>query len=285
MSAIDNKVIIYDDTCPMCALYTGGFTRMGFLSANGRMPFSKLCNKQMIGKLDLSRATQEIPLIDTVTGEILYGVDSLVFILKQKLPFIGRMMNIAAIDWFFRKLYKIVSFNRRVIIPANPSTQGVDCTPPFNMRYRIAFIVFAVLISSLITFLFGRSVAPYIGIDQFAGGWQMLLVAGTGWIVQIIAAMLFMKKNTVEYLGHLSTVMILGVLILLPGIILSALTNYEYWLIPAVSVMISSGTMLWQHIKRVNHVHVSQAWTWSWFLALQVTAWFWAYVFYLKNIL
>jgi hypothetical protein len=153
------------------------------------------------------------------------------------------------------------------------------------MRHRITFIVLAVLLSSLVTFLFGRSAAPYLSISQGDGGWQMLLVAGTGWIVQIIAALVFMKRDPIIYLGHLSTVMVIGVLILVPGIILSSLTGYEYAGIPVVSVAASSLTMLWLHIKRVKHIGASQAWTLSWFLSLQVTAWAWAYVFYLQNVL
>lgn len=285
MKTIDNKIIIYDSACPMCSLYTRAFIRMGMLSDQGRIAFSDLSDSKIISQLDLARAAQEIPLIDTKGEGTLYGLDSLAYVLGQKLPFISRIMRITFVSWFFRRLYKMVSFNRRVIIPAKPSRNGVDCTPPFNMKYRITFIVFAVLLSSLITFLFGRSVAPYISVDQFNGGWQMLLVAGTGWIVQMIIVMLFKAKDKVDYLGHLSTVMILGVLMLLPGIALSSFTGYQYWLIPVVSVLLSSGIMLWQHMIRVSHIGAAQVWTLCWFLSLQVTAFFWAYIFYLKNIL
>lgn len=155
----------------------------------------------------------------------------------------------------------------------------------FNLKYRIIFMVFAVLISALITFLFGRSAAPYVSVDQFSGGWQMLLIAGTGWIVQAVMVILLKRENKLEYLDHLSVVMIIGVLILLPGIVLSSLTDYQYWLTPVISILLSSGIMLWQHLKRVDHIKASQVWTMSWFLALQLTAWMWVYLFYLKDIL
>lgn len=278
-------MIIYDDTCPMCSLYTGGFIKLGFLGKDGRRSFSQLSDEQLVSCLDLKRAKEEIPLVDTGGGPTLYGVDGLVFILSQKLPFIGWMMKISFLDYFFRRLYKMVSFNRRIIIPSDPSKQGIDCTPPFNFKYRIVFIVFALLLSSLITWIFGRSTANYLSVSPATGGWQMLLVAGTGWVLQIITALFFKKNRTIDYLGHLSVVMIIGVLLLLPGVILSSLTNYQYWLIPVISVVMSSSVMLWQHVKRVDHIRSSQWWTVSWFLFLQVTASGWVYVFYLNELL
>jgi len=33
-----DKVIIYDDNCPMCCAYTKVFTQMGMLAEDGRIP-------------------------------------------------------------------------------------------------------------------------------------------------------------------------------------------------------------------------------------------------------
>lgn len=285
MKATASKVIIYDDTCPMCSLYTNGFIKGGFLPAGGRMPFAELTNEGTIGRIDLQRAKHEIPLVDMQGGETMYGVDSLVFILNEKLPFVGWMMKIGPVNYFVRRLYRMISYNRRIIIPSHASGKGIDCTPGLNMKYRTVFIAFAIILSSLITWLFGRSSAHYLGIDPRTGGWQMLLVAGTGWVLQIITALLFMKRNRIDYLGHVGVVMIIGVLLLLPGIVISSLTSYSTWLIPAISVLLSSIIMLWQHLKRVKHTGASQVWTASWFLYLQSTAFAWVYVFYLKDVL
>lgn len=285
MKAMEGKVIIYDNTCPMCSLYTSAFVKSGLLCEKGRMPFSELNDEKVISSLDLERAKHEIPLIDTNGGQTLYGVDSLVFILGSRFRWIKSMMKIKAFDWFFRRLYKMISCNRRIIIPGKYANKGIDCTPAFDRKYRMIFIAFAVLLSSLVTYLFGRTVACYLSIDTHAGGWQMLLAAGTGWVLQIASAMIFMKEKKIDYIGHQGAVMIIGVLILLPGILISPFTSYSTWLIPVVSVMLSSGIMLWQQVKRAKHLQVSQAWTMLWFLFLQLTAFAWAYVFYLENIL
>lgn len=275
-----SKIIIYDDTCPMCSLYTGVFTRCGLLEKNGRISFSRLDDETKLASIDMCRAKEEIPLIDTSGGPTLYGVDSLVFILGQKFSFMPAMMRVKAIRYFFTRLYRMISFNRRVIIPSKPAKTGFNCTPPFNLKYRLVFIVFAVLLSSLITWAFGRSAAQYFGIDANAGGLQMLPIAGTGWVLQSAASIAVIKDKKIDYLGHMSVVMIVGVLLLLPGIIAGAATGHASPLIPAASVMLSSIVMLWQQIKRIKHLGMSQLWTITWFIFLQSTALAWVYVFY-----
>lgn len=280
MKAAANKIIIYDDTCPMCSLYTAVFTKCGLLEKDGRLSFSRINDKSKVSAIDMDRAKEEIPLIDTAGGKTLYGLDSLVFILGQKFRVIPMLMRARAIDYLFRRLYKMVSFNRRVIIPSKPASRGIDCTPPFNLKYRIVFIAFAVILSSIITYAFGRSAAKYFNIDESTGGLQMLLIAGTGWVLQGALSVMLMKSKRIDYLGHMSVVMIVGVLLLLPGIIAGAITGHSILLVPVASVMLSSSVMLWQHIKRIKHLGMSQLWTAAWFISLQTTALGWVYAFY-----
>ena len=36
----NNKIMIYDDSCPLCSGYTKLFVNMGLLSKGGRTPFT-----------------------------------------------------------------------------------------------------------------------------------------------------------------------------------------------------------------------------------------------------
>jgi len=78
MKATANKVILYDDHCPMCALYTRGFVKWGVLDQQNRVAFTeagRLLNPEAPAtQLDALRARHEIPLIDLAGGPTLYGV-------------------------------------------------------------------------------------------------------------------------------------------------------------------------------------------------------------------
>jgi hypothetical protein len=277
MKSPSNKAIIYDDQCPACKLYTSGFVKWGLLETHNRISFKQIVASEKVSQLDLQRSRHQIPLIDLRGGETLYGLDALVYILSQKIPFLNTLLSIKPVYTFFSGFYNIISYNRRIIIPAHTPALGFDCAPDFSLRYRIYFIVLAFSIASMITYTFGVSISYFTGSG--ISGMGMLCIAGTGWVVQIILTLCvplaFMPQQRIDYIAHLGVIMGIGVLILLPGICLSAITNYQYPLIPVLSVLISSLTMLWQHISRANHLQLSQGWTLCWFLMLQATATFW----------
>ena len=277
MKTMQQKAIIYDNTCPMCQAYTKAFVKYGFLGQQNRIAFTELKDQPFIAQMDLQRSKHEIPLVDLSNGETIYGLDALLFILSEKWPLTGKVIRIKPLYWFFKRLYATVSYNRRIIVASQKQETLFDCAPDFNLKYRRVFILFAVVFSSLITIWFGASMAHYLHTNGAVG--KMLLIVGSGWALQFILASLFMKQKTIDYFGHLATIMLMGVLLLIPGVVLSAFTRYQYELIPVASVCISGGMMLWQHIKRIGYMQLSQRWTFLWFLTLFATVGFSTVIF------
>lgn len=145
------KIIIYDDSCPLCAAYTGAFVKTGFLKKEDRLDFSHLDEKTK-QLLDTSRCPNEIPVIDRETMEVSYGIDALATILEQKIHGIKKLLSYTAIKWPLQKLYKFISYNRRVIVASKPAIGNFDCTPDFNVPYRIAFMFLFLVFNSLMLF-------------------------------------------------------------------------------------------------------------------------------------
>ncbi|HXL55400.1 MAG TPA: hypothetical protein VN958_04030, partial [Chitinophagaceae bacterium] len=128
--------------------YTLAFIRGGLLKADNPIAFSNVNIQQF--NLDWNRVKNEIPLIDLKTGEVKYGVHVLVNVLQQKFPLIKRMMKIKFLDWFFRKLYKLASYNRKIIVASAISVEPiVDCTPDCNFFWRWMLIVFCYTVSNV----------------------------------------------------------------------------------------------------------------------------------------
>lgn len=140
---IPRKAIIYDSSCPMCRWYTDEFVKAKLLDQHNRIAFAELENKGLVDKIDLDRSRDEIPLVDLDGGETRYGIDSLVYLLAPRFPFIPRFLAIRPINWFFRHLYKFVSYNRRVMAPGRKVEQQYDCTPHFDWKYRWYYVLFS----------------------------------------------------------------------------------------------------------------------------------------------
>lgn len=143
-------------------------------------------------------------------------------------------------------------------------------------------IILNCLIASLVTATFGAAVSEYFAdVSLMQGAIQMLLMAGTGWIVLLLLAPLKLQ-NWGDYWAQLSVIMVVGVCLLLPFSLLQFLFGpMPYWL-PIISVLLSSLTMLYLHSVSVSLLKISRYWTGAWFMALQSTAAFWVYFFHLR---
>jgi predicted DCC family thiol-disulfide oxidoreductase YuxK len=149
-----NKAMIYDDNCPLCSCYTRAFVKAGLLKKENRIAFRKIDTNAL--SIDWNRARHEIPLVDMETAEVVYGLDALIMVLQQRFTFIAPLLKIKPINWFFRKLYKLVSYNRRIIVASvDKKNCGFDCCPDFNYTYRLLLLL--VLLTITNTFLFGFS--------------------------------------------------------------------------------------------------------------------------------
>lgn len=146
MKSIENKALIYDSNCPMCCWYTNKFIQIGALPKNGRISFNELTeiNKSF---LDEQRSRHEIPLLDTKTGNVVYGLDGLTLILANKFPIFDKILTNTFCKKLVKPLYNFISYNRRIIVPTKAVQNAtINCAPDFNFGWRISLIVFCLML-------------------------------------------------------------------------------------------------------------------------------------------
>ncbi len=141
---LENKVIIYDDSCPMCKVYTQGFVQMRILTADHRVGFAR-ADAVYTAQLDLNRARHEIPLLDTQTGEVLYGMDALFCLIGHRFPIFTPLFRMPRFRTLIYSFYQIVTYNRRVIAGCAPPREGFNCAPDFNKAVRLRYLRLAVV--------------------------------------------------------------------------------------------------------------------------------------------
>jgi predicted DCC family thiol-disulfide oxidoreductase YuxK len=214
-----NKIIVYDDTCPMCNWYTGLFVKTGLLEKNGRLSFTEI-NPELMGLIDAKTCRNEIPLVDTTNNKVYYGTDALLEILGSRFPLLKKLFAVPALAFGIKKLYRLVSYNRRTIVAPKTSGKGFDCTPDFNMKYRLMFIFLGLIMNTLLLFPLQSIVVSkslFVGTSLL----QLQLAHAFLVIANIIAA-LFMKKETaIEYLGQINVLAIITSLLYLPLILVN----------------------------------------------------------------
>lgn len=138
MNTLQDHLILYDDACPMCKAYTGTFTRLGWLTQ--RIAFSR-ADEEILGKIDLDRGRHEIPLYNPKTGTSIYGLDALLLIIGTRFPVLRPLFMNKIFRSFWKQIYWVITYNRRIIAGSKAPKVGMDCAPDRHLGYRWAYIL------------------------------------------------------------------------------------------------------------------------------------------------
>lgn len=221
-----NKILIYDDSCPFCCWYSGLFVKYRFLEQEGRKEFSTL-DPGLLDKIDHNRSRNEIPLLDTSSGEVSYGMDALLKILGSKYPLISLVGNLPPIKWILTKLYRLVSFNRKLIVAQKCSKTSIDCTPDINYFYRFLFMILGLILNSLVLFPLHTLVLsrlPYFSISV-----TQLQFAHIGLVlINCCLALSLTKEKATIYLGQVNMLAITAIILQLPLFLLVNIPGGSY---------------------------------------------------------
>ncbi|PHN04864.1 thiol-disulfide oxidoreductase DCC family protein [Flavilitoribacter nigricans] len=224
MNTLKNQTIIYDDACPMCTAYTGAFIRLGWLEK--RLPFSRV-SPELLQKIDVDRGRHEIPLFDPVSGQTVYGLDALFLIIGTHLPWLKPLLSNRAFRFFWKQIYWIITYNRRIIAGSRAHASGLDCAPDRNLTYRWMYILLMLALSSRLLWLTLAGSGPAL-----AG----IVPASIPLILSLLLG-LIRKNDRLSWLGNWITVIFIFAL---------GLYMLPVGLFSLVGITVFSQFMLWK---------------------------------------
>jgi predicted DCC family thiol-disulfide oxidoreductase YuxK len=173
MKTLAHHVLIFDNKCPLCKAYTGEFVKTGMLDENGREAYSS-ATPPTCTLVNMDRARNEIALVNTKSGQVYYGIDSLFRILGNAFPVFAPLFRLSAFRAIMKQVYSFISYNRKVIIPVMSSEDG--CVPDFNLPYRLAYIISTWLVTSYILTCYANYRPGLIPASHF--GREFLICGG-----------------------------------------------------------------------------------------------------------
>jgi len=217
-----NTVLLYDDNCPLCAGYSALFVKSGFLDKEERVAFST-ADETILARIDLEKGMNEIPLVDLSGGKVEYGIDALLTILGRRIPFIKAVGSFRPVRWLLQRLYRFISYNRKVIVARKCGPGAIDCSPSFNLQYRVLFMTVSLVFNTvmLIPLHALLETLPWYHhrlSDLQLGHFSLLLMNG------LLAGTLSFRK-AVDYLGQVNMLALTTTLLLIPLLILEPLSG------------------------------------------------------------
>lgn len=268
MKSLKKHTIIYDDECPLCDLYTGGFVKSGMLDKDGRTPFSCM-DMNVESKIDRKRARNEIALVDQETGRVLYGTESLMAIIGNSYPFLKGLFRFRPFVWLINKLYSFISYNRKVIIPGTVFEEKNSCVPDFNRTYRWAYIIFGCVITSLILNAYSTL---FISILPKSTLTRELAICGGQIIFQGAVVSLLRKDRVLHYLGNMMTVSLMGGLLLIPVLLINKIIKLNVYASLTCFALVV-GIMFIEHWRRVKILEIHWFASLSWVIYRLLVLW------------
>ena len=259
MRTLSNHKLIIDRDCPMCQLYGGAFEKTGMLEQGSCSPY-QMIDASINNQIDMVKARNEIAFYNTQTQEVFYGLDSLVYIITHNFPFLKPFLKSFPVDFFLRKLYKFISFNRKVIAPSFQKPNDRVCTPDLNLKYRLLYLLFVVLLSSTVLFHFTKPINELMGWNNHLGREFMVCLGQIFWQSMVLYKL--PKEKLLDYLGNMMTVSLIGTLLLLPILLInnpSPIVNLAYF-----GVVV--GFMFFEHIRRCKILNIGWLPSISWLL-------------------
>ncbi|MCF0069289.1 DUF393 domain-containing protein [Dyadobacter sp. CY261] len=259
MKTLHNHVILYDAECPMCNLYTGAFVRSGMLGADGRESYQQFTGAAC-PNLDWQRAVNEIALINRATGEVSYGIESLLKVCANASPALGFLFRWKPMLWLARKAYAFISYNRRVIVPAPVSVDSFGFQPTFKIQYRLAWLLFTWALTAYILTAYTKLLNGYIPSGE---AWREYLICGGQILFQGAVIFAYRRRVAWDYLGNMMTVSLAGALVLYALLIIGVWLKLSF-MTYGLCVMPVVFLMLLEHLRRCKLLGLGYLMSASW---------------------
>ncbi len=239
-----NHKLVIDKDCPMCRLYGRCFIKWQWIDEKTIQAYQEFNFDDTA--IDKNRAKNEIAFVDE-TGEVVYGLDSIIKIIAQDKLFVQKLFNFPLIYLPLQLIYHFISYNRKVIYPVASTDHGQDCNPDIHIGFRWAYILCTAICTALILSHFTISVFSITSYDSLPAMEWIICFGQIIW--QGALAYIFCKPKTLEYLGNMSTVSFLGAIAVSVQLLIAHILGLGIYFLMIGFGLIVMGMFL-EHIRR-----------------------------------
>lgn len=252
--------LLIDQNCPMCQLYAKGFSKMALVD-DATVCHYQTVNQEIMNQIDTERAKSEVALFNEETKQTVYGVDAFLTILQQENRILNQLFQFPPIHWVADKAYRFISYNRHVIAAVSQKAEERACVPKVHRGYRWLYIILGAVFTAVVLNQFSCLLAAQLGLNIPVYQEWLLCFGQIAW--QMIAIQIIRKQKQSDYLGNMTTVSILGALLLIPLLIFDGMGTLNALQLIIYFAMVV-GYMFLLHLKRSKKLQLPLSISLSW---------------------
>lgn len=264
------EVLVYDGDCPLCIAAVNALARAGLVARDAVRAYQDL-DGDVAARLWEAGIRNEMAAYDPASGEVWSGVRALLRATRgSRLRPLVRVLELPPVTALLSLGYRLVSYNRRILAPREPGPVRCACDPDFHLGYRLGLVALLLATAVLLTLLLGVTLPlrpeP---VPAMRSALDMLVLAGSGWVVLMLLALRLPFERYVTWLGHLAVTMNAGLLVQVPGMLLSlVLAGPALGAVQVLSVVASFALMLRMQFRRARIQELPVLWPVLWVLCL-----------------
>lgn len=264
------EMLVYDGDCPLCVGAVNVLARTGLVARDTLRPYQDL-EGEVAEVLWDAGIRNEMAAYDPASGRVWSGVRALLHAMRvSRLGPVVRVLELPPITALLSLGYRLVSYNRRILAPREPGTVRCACDPDFHAGYRIGLIAILLATAVALTLLLGVTLPlradPASAVQSAT---DMLAAAGSGWVAAMLLALRLPFERYVTWLGHLAVTMNVGLLVQVPGMLLSLVLDGPALVAVQVLSMLASFTvMLRMQVRRARIQALGAGWVALWVVCL-----------------
>jgi hypothetical protein len=262
MKTLTNYKLLVDADCPMCRLYGNAFENAGMIERGTCSPYQTI-DVSFAKMIDMTRAKNEIALLNTQTNEVVYGLNAIELIVGTRFELLAKVFQNQVVNVFLSKLYKFISMNRKVIAPTAINHEARTCVPDVNVKYRAAYMAFVVFFSAFVLYHYTQPINNLLGFKSHLGRELLVCVGQIVWQVAFLHKLL--KNKLLDYLGNMMTVSLIGTILLFLPMTTGYFLNGGGWFY-LIHFVIVVGIMFVEHLRRSHILGIGYWPTVSWLL-------------------
>lgn len=151
----------------------------------------------------------------------------------------------------FQKINRFISFNRPVIL-GRPTFKMKDVEmPQAQFANRILYLLLAALFTGFMVNAFTFALDTELNVAHVSWREYAVCFGQLGW--QFIVLSFIRPQKRLDYLGNMSTVSVIGGLLLFPFLIIDYLIDFN-WLQLLIGFGMIVGTMFLMHVRRCKRI-------------------------------